>query len=208
MTLARLAAVLVLALAACGGAAKPATVRNGAGPAVTAGTVRAVDWANRTYQFGDEGPWTVVDGEYNFAYDSDGNPVPGDYQAKDDEYVERGSFSVGTPLFGDLTGDGAEEAVLVTYFDGGGTGRFTSVNVFGMKDGKAVEIGGIPGGDRADGGIDGVVLDGAKVMVDRYATQSGACCPDTLVHETWKWNGVAFVEDEAARTSEPYDGPS
>lgn len=201
VTIVSLAAV---ALTGCGGKARPAgTVGNSAGAATG---VRAIDWQNRTYDSGDGGPFTVVNGVHEFAFDGDGNPVGPDYEPKDDEYVERGSFEVGQPVYGDLDGDGAEEAVIVTYYNGGGTGRFTGIDVYSIRDGQPVVLGGIPGGDRGDGGIDTVELDGAIVVVGRLMSVEGdgACCPSKLARERWRWSGSAFVEDEAARVVEDF----
>ncbi len=197
------------AAAACGGGTRPpATVGNDTVSGGAGGkTVRDVDWMNRTYESGDMGPVTVVNGEYEFAFDGNGNVVAADYEPADpDEYVERGSFGVGTPTYGDVDGDGAEEAVLVTYFHGGGTGRFSGIDVWTMKAGKETLLGGIPGGDRGDGGIAGVRFDGRVVVVDRMMSQDddGACCPSKVQIERWSWDGKAFVEDEAARKLENF----
>jgi hypothetical protein len=195
---------VLLAAAACGGGTQaPTTVGNTSVAGAGGVTVRSIDWLNRSYDSGDAGQVTVKDGVYEYAMDGEGNVVAPDYEPTDpDEYVERGSFEVGKPLFGDLDGDGAEEAVLVTYFNGGGTGRFTGVDVYAIRDGKEAVIGGIPGGDRGDGGIDDVRLEGKVIVVSRMMSMEGdgACCPSKLQHERWSWNGNSFVEDEAART--------
>lgn len=200
---ATLFAAAAAALAACG---KPAATTPVGNRAADATSIRSIDWQNRTYDSGEGGPFTVVDGVFDFAYDANGNPVAPDHEPADDEYIERGSFEVSAPVFGDLDGDGAEEAVIVTHFNGGGTGRFTGIDVYTMRDGRPTVLGGIPGGDRGDGGIDTVSVDGKVVLVDRFMSVEGdgACCPSKLAHERWQWDGAAFVEDEAARQVEAY----
>lgn len=204
MKLSLACSTLLLALAACGGGARQATtVGNNTATGGAGVTVRDIDWLNRTYDSGDAGQVTVVNGVYEYAMDGNGNVVAADYEPKDpDEFVERGSFEVGKPIFGDVDGDGAEEAVLVTFFNGGGTGRFTGIDVYAMRDGKETVIGGIPGGDRGDGGISDVRLEGKVILVERMMSMEGdgACCPSKLQHERWSWNGSAFVEDEGARS--------
>ena len=204
MKLALASSALLVAVAACGGGARPpTTVGNSAGGGGGGATVRSIDWLNRSYDSGDMGQVTVVNGEYEFAMDEEGNMVAPDYEPTDpDAYVERGSFSVSPPIFGDVDGDGAEEAVLVSHFHGGGTGRFSGIDVYAIRDGKDVVLGGIPGGDRGDGGISDVRLEGQVIVVDRMMAMEGdgACCPSKLQHERWTWDGKAFVEDEAART--------
>lgn len=205
----KLATLSLVLLAACGAKARPATPVDNQAAGATA-SIRSVDWQNRTYDLGGDGKYTVKDGSYEFAYDENGNEVAGDYQPSDpDVFVERGEFSVSTPVYGDLDGDGAEEAVIITYFNGGGTGRFTGITVFSMKDGQPVELGGVPGGDRGDGGVADVKLDGDVVLVDRLMSMEddGACCPSKIQHERWRWNGTAFAEDEAARTMSDNSDP-
>lgn len=210
-TFASLALLSILTAAACGGGATrpPTTIGNSdTAAAGNAGkTVRDVDWMNRTYDSGDMGPVAVVNGEYEFAFDENGNQVAPDHEpANPDAYIERGSFSVSPPTYGDVDGDGREEAILVTHFHGGGTGRFSGIDVWTMKDGKETLLGGIPGGDRGDGGIANVTVDGKVVVVDRMMSMEddGACCPSKVQIERWSWDGKAFIEDEAARKLEDF----
>ena len=102
----KLALVSTLALAACGGGTKaPATVGNHTATGGGGASVRDIDWLNRAYDSGEVGSVTVVNGEYEFAMDENGNMVAPDYQPADpDAYVERGSYSVGPPIFGDVDG--------------------------------------------------------------------------------------------------------
>ncbi len=196
-----LVSTLVLGAVACGGGAAPKPIANGGGAAVAAGDIRAVDWANRTYQSGD-GTFTVKDGSAEFAFDEEGNEVPPDFQPKDpDAFVEHGYFNVTPPRFGDVDGDGADDALVIHVYNGGGTGQFDGITVYTMRAGEPVALGEIPGGDRGDGGISDARLEGGVVLVERMMSQAddGACCPSQLQHERWAWKGGAFVEDEAAR---------
>lgn len=193
---------VVSVLVACGpGAAGRPAVANHTGGGISAvpnaSPIRAIDWANRTY-----GDYTVKDGQYEYAFDEDGNVVPPDYQPKDpDGYVERGFFSVTPPVFGDLDGDGAEEAVIVTMENTGGTGHFTGVDVYTLRDGQPDVIASIPGGDRGDGGISDVRIEAGAVIVDRFMSQEedGACCPSKVLIERWQWKNGSLIEDEGAR---------
>jgi hypothetical protein len=200
-------ASLILAMAACGGGARaPTTVANHA-PTGGGVTVRGIDWLNHTYESGDLGPVKLENGVYEFAMDEHGNMVAPDHEPADpDAYVERGSYSVQAPIFGDVDGDGAEDAVIVSTFWGGGTGHFTNIDVYAIQDGKDVLLGDIPGGDRGDGGIHDVRLEGKVIVVERLMSMDGdgACCPSKVQHERWSWNGTTFVEDEAARTTSDF----
>ena len=72
-----------------------------------------------------------------------------------------------------------------------------------MRSGSAepVLIGSIPGGDRGDGGLANVSVEGNALIVDRnrLGEEDGACCPSKLVREVWHWDGTGFTEDESAR---------
>ncbi len=199
--LSRLAlALFPTVLAACGGTPRAATVpaNQTAATAGAAPSVRSIDWLNRTYGSG----YKVENGVFEYAFDENGDQVAGDYQSEDpDAYVERGSFTVSPPEFGDVTGDGIEDAIILSVENGGGTGRFSGINVYTMRDGREVVLGEIPGGDRGDGGILDVTLEGQVVKVERMMSQDGdgACCPSKIQHERWRWDGKAFVEDVSAR---------
>lgn len=181
---------VMFALAACGGSSKPA-VSSGGGPSAKIGvtSIRSVDFQNRTYDNTDAGAITVVNGEAEIEIDPEMPDM-------------HGWFNVGAPVYGDIDGDGAEEAIVITSFNGGGTGTFTSGEVYALREGQGVvKLGEIPGGDRGDGGLDDIRIEGGKILVDRNLSteDDGACCPSKLTKEVWTWNGSAFVEDEAAR---------
>jgi hypothetical protein len=181
----------VLAACAHGAADAPLGNHGASGPYRQ---VRAIDWQNRAYTLGELGEVTVKDGHADFALSDDDKVVaagPGS-----------GSYRVERPLFGDIDGDGVEDAVITGVVSTGGTGHFSDIRIYTVRAGNVVEIGGIPGGDRGDGGIAGVTLDGAVVVVERFqsADGDGACCPSQLQHERWTWDGTGFVEDVRSRT--------
>jgi hypothetical protein len=203
------AACIFAGLATFGGCGGPAPGGGTIASSTASGvepSVRSVDWLNRTYT-SDGGSVTVVNGDYEYAFDEEGNQVAADYEPRDpDGYVERGSFMVSPPVYGDVTGDGVEEAIIISTENSGGTGRFDAIDVYAIRGGQPVVIGGIPGGDRGDGGIAEAKVEGGVIVVWRMASQEedGACCPSKVQVERWSWKGDAFVEDEAARKLEDF----
>jgi hypothetical protein len=185
-------------LTACGSTVHaPPSNTGGVGRA----SIRAVDFASFTYTR-DGSAYTTVDGTYDFVIDSDGKNQPADYVPRPDEYVDHASFAVfGDPAYGDLDGDGHDEAAVITVLNTGGTGMFDEVDLYRMGDTGPVLMGTIPGGDRGDGGIAAVEIEGRTVEISRMQSQpgDGACCPSMMGHEAWHWKGDAFVEDVAAR---------
>ena len=76
-----LAALLAVALPACGAPARaPSPLRNDTATVASAGpSIRSIDWMNRVYTSGAGGqPYQVENGEYEYAYDEDGNLVAPD----------------------------------------------------------------------------------------------------------------------------------
>src|SRR5688572_14779238 len=91
----------------------------------------------------------------------------GRFEAQPGTDLEGLYFEVGEILYGDLTGDGSDEAVVRSLCSTGGTGRFDEGFVYGMKDGKPVLLGRIPGGDRASGGVRCVRVEDGALEVER-----------------------------------------
>ena len=134
--------------------------------------IRKVDFRNFTYGVfdGDGRTTTLVNGKFERT-DRD-NPLYA--QVLDVDH-------------GDLDGDGIEEAVVTVVSNTGGTGNFTDGLVFRMIGGKPVMVATLGTGDRADGGIDDVVIVNGVLRVERFGDGStGACCPNLLERTTFK----------------------
>jgi hypothetical protein len=212
----RLVPLLVVVAAACG-AKSPAPaggVENSPAARAVDRSIRAIDWRNRSYDLGEEfGSYPAIDGSYAFVYTTDGEQLSEAEFARRfpnrDRFEASGYFHVEPPVFGDVDKDGAEEAIVTTYIDSGGSGYFSTVYVFTLRGGAPVVLGTIPGGDRADGGIRAVALadDGAIRVARHDAEGGGACCPTGIHHELWRWTGTAFAEDEAAHRLEKLPEP-
>ena len=209
LAIAAAAVAAVGALGACGHAATEVPLANrNAAPPMTG--VRAIDWRNRTYELEAIGPIMVKDGRADFALDDDGKIVAsgdasgsakGDARDSAASGDTPGSFRVESPLFADIDGDGSEDAVVSSVLGTGGTGQFSAVTIYTVRDGKVVAVAEIPGGDRGSGGIRRVALDGRAVIVERnvLAEGDGACCASTFQRERWVWRDGQIVEDTAAR---------
>jgi hypothetical protein len=170
-------------------ASPPPAAATGA-PAVTAtpasgGNIRDVPWRDRAYEV--EGrSITVKDGMYR------------------EETPSVLELRISEPVFGDLTGDGPEEAVLIKYMNFGGSGTFTEAEVYTLRDGQPLLLGRIPGGDRGMGGLDAGSIENGKVIVRRFqmAPGDGACCPSQVRIESWVFVDGAMVELESERRVE------
>src|SRR5438477_10884132 len=114
--------------------------------------IRQIDFKNFVYEMGSENV-RVKGGR-------------GTYQGGGDEVfaysVERVSVA-----YGDLTGDGKDEAAVTLYYTGGGTGAFSKGFVFTIRRRRLVLLVPYEGGDRADGGSRGVSIRGGLLRVQR-----------------------------------------
>jgi len=140
--------------------------------------IRQVDFKNFTYEpfcaGEDSSKITVKNGEYS--------------REKGDDKLSLNVFEVS---YGDLTGDGSDEAVVLTVCNTGGTGQFSEGFIYGMKEGKPALLARIEGGDRAYGGLRSAKVENGILIVGRndVGEQGGACCPEFVVTSKYKLDG-------------------
>jgi hypothetical protein len=93
------------------------------------------------------------------------------------------SFLVEVSGYGDLDGDGNEEAVIKTIENTGGAGNFSNAMIFTMKKGKPVVLTQFVGGDRGDGGIITAIIKDKMLIVEqnKLGETGGACCPEFVI---------------------------
>jgi heat shock protein HslJ len=153
------------------------------------GAPTAVELANATYTGIGEGPVTLMDGRW------EGEP-----------FVEGGASrpSVGLVedfyLFGDLDGDGPDEAVVTLWQSSGGSGTFNYVAVVGRKNGEIINLGTAAMGDRVK--VRSGRIDGDVIIIDVLQQGEGdaACCPTQLATRTWTLANDQLKEGEAKIT--------
>ncbi|HMF55520.1 MAG TPA: hypothetical protein VK619_04110 [Pyrinomonadaceae bacterium] len=110
---------------------------------------------------------------------------------------DRMEFKIGDIVYGDLTNDGRDEAVVISRCSTGGTGFYTEGYVYTMRGSRPVEIVRLEMGDRALGGIFGVKISGGLLTVERYAPDvagEGACCPKYIETTTYRLRGRRLVQ--------------
>lgn len=141
--------------------------------------IRKIDFKNFTYDIQsldgeNKSKVTVEDGNYS-------------RMSEDDKYY----LSVQDVAYGDLDGDGKEEAAVGLIENTGGTGQFSSGLIFTMRGGKPVVLTMFEGGDRAYGGIVGAKIVNQTLIVERNAPGDlgAACCAEFIETTRYKWNG-------------------
>lgn len=135
--------------------------------AATASGIRKVDFRNGFTYEGGYGPIIVRGGEYSNSSED----------AKE-------FFSVRDVDYGDLDGDGAEEAIVTTTNNTGGTGNFSDGLIYTMRAGRVRLVTSVGVGDRADGGIHDITISKGRIVVDRFGGDGGACCPEYVERTT------------------------
>jgi hypothetical protein len=114
--------------------------------------------------------------------------------------------------YGDVTGDGQEEALVVLFAEVGGTESSNDVFIYTLKSGKPRLLWKFATGDRADGGLRRLYAENGRLVVELagknkiiggtlYApdgTSTGACCPTVFTRTKYRWMRGRFV-----RSGEP-----
>jgi hypothetical protein len=127
-----------------------------------ANDIHRIDFRNFTYRpyymNTDQPPWyevTVTNGEYKKKYSD-----------RDEEI-----FTVLDIVYGDLNGDGRDEAVVLTGGSGGGSMYVAEAYVYAMQNGKPVRLDVVTGSDRATGSVRAVRVVGGLLKAERLGNR-------------------------------------
>jgi heat shock protein HslJ len=106
-----------------------------------------------------------------------------------------------TVLFGDIDGTPPNEAVALLGASGGGSGEFTHVAAFAMRDGKAQSLGTAQVGDRVQ--VYRTWLERNRILMDVVEAAPGepACCPTQLSRKAFGWQDGKLVMLESTPVS-------
>lgn len=155
------------------------------GPVVD--SIRKVDFRNFRYtpeclrnEDGTRGSLTTQDGEF-----------------ERNEEFDKLHFTVNQVIYGDLTGEGQPEAIVLTACNTGGSGTLTEGYVYNLQAGRAAEIARVDSGSKAYGGIVSLEITRGALIVERYATDEDGphCCPKYIDSQRLRWNGATLVPD-------------
>jgi hypothetical protein len=121
-----------------------------------------------------------------------------------DSPIRKIEFEVGIPMdYGDVTGDGQEEAVIMEGLESGGSAIPYRVHVYTLRRGRPKLLWRFDTGDRADGGLRRVYVDDGNLTVELYGKNSTiedpyssdgnpACCATYFNRMHYEWNGRKF----------------
>ena len=141
----------------------------------------------------------------NFTYDADycggENTVKitvadGKFQRESSENTDPMYYAIYGIEYGDLDGDGREEAVILSMCNTGGTGNFTEAYIYKLQDRTPKRIMLLSGGDRAFGGLRKAWIRDQILIVESNdaGKYGGACCPEYIVTNRYKYSGKRLKE--------------
>jgi hypothetical protein len=174
-----LAAVLAVSLAAMAcnltaGSASPSITPLSTVPPLTADMLK-----NGTYKLPQLGATvTLVNGKYDSA-------------PADENIIHAALLS--SIAFGDLNGDGAEDAAVLLAENSGGTGNFISVVAVLNQNGAPAQSGDRYIDDRAK--INGMTIAGGRILVDAvlHGPNDPMCCPNFPAKETLQLRNSGLI---------------
>ncbi len=178
------ASLVAIGLSACGHKEGPAPAASA--PTGPAPTPSVDQLKNATVSGVFAQPVTLTDGKY------DGPPA------------EPGAASHPTAMlwvpaiaFGDVDGTPGSEAVAMLSSNSGGSGELVYIAVFGIRDGKLVNLGTAEVGDRVK--LQNLWLQQGKAIMDvvEAGPKDPACCPTQLTRKTYAFEGGALKQTKS-----------
>ena len=110
-------------------------------------------------------------------------------------------------VFGDLDGDGVDEAAVSLYYSTGGTAGWSYLYVFRLSEGRPSLIALLESGSRGSGGLREVKISKGHLIVE-FADRDrmvGDCCSDGFIRETYRWTKKGFVRVRRLKGGSPVE---
>jgi hypothetical protein len=97
--------------------------------------------------------------------------------------------SLESVVYGDVTNDGEEEAMVVLAIRTGSQAMPRALYVYSPDGNKTKLLWTETFGDRADGGLRKVDVMNGELVIERYNPKEskGACCPIYFTRQTYEW---------------------
>lgn len=172
---------------------------------------------NTYHYFPSEKPSPIRDVNFeNFTYTADPIYSKGakTFTLKDGTYPGRiqdggvapGSVSLAHKVYGDVTNDGQDEALLVLTQNIQGSAIPYYVYIYSMESNQPRLLAALATGDRAEGGLRQIFAENGRLVVELYGKQKfigadrfgrddssrGACCPTLFTRSRYEWKNNNF----------------
>jgi hypothetical protein len=108
--------------------------------------------------------------------------------------------------YGDITGDGNDEAIVTLYAELGGNSSYSDVYLYSLTKNQPTLLWKFMTGDRADGGLKKIYPESGDLVIELFGvgTKIGSlesredvadCCPKHFTRTRYKWDGKYFRQD-------------
>ena len=106
-------------------------------------------------------------------------------------------ISVDSATYGDLDGDGREEAAVHLNYSTGGTLNWDYLYVYRLLHGVPKLMAVLQGGSRADGGLVQITIQNGLLVLDFADPERrvGDCCSEGYIRVHYRWKDGDFVEE-------------
>jgi hypothetical protein len=129
------------------------------------------------------------------------------------------SVDIGQVSYGDVTGDGNEEAFVTLYAELGGNSGYLDVYIYSLSEGKPVLLWKFMTGDRGNGGLRSIYSESGELAIELYGVGgnvtgqldmnenksnaekqlnskefAGDCCAKHFTRTKYKWSGKRFQQ--------------
>ncbi|MEP7366750.1 MAG: hypothetical protein ABI972_26120, partial [Acidobacteriota bacterium] len=155
-------------------------------------SIREVDFKNIEIPY--EATWDQPDVQWKYQVPSKSVKLRNGQWAANEAFVTFSGLTLEEVLYGDITGDGAEEAVAVLRFDTGGTMNWHHIYVFKMRENLPRGIATYGTGERSSYGLHEITMQRQELVVELYdpATQLALCCSSGIERTRYQWDGRTF----------------
>jgi hypothetical protein len=107
-------------------------------------------------------------------------------------------------VYGDVTGDGIDEAIVTLAVNTAGSAAVDHVYIFTLRDNRPRFLWGFEGGDRAWGGLRQAYTENGELVVELFGRGThiggdlgstepvGLCCPQSMTRARYRWHAGRF----------------
>jgi hypothetical protein len=164
--------------------------------------IRSVDFADFTYS------WLPDLGDPKKGFTLQGGKLAETRDAKGG--VDEMGVSLESIAYGDVTGDGVEEAIVILSMITGGSSIPHAIYIFTLQSGKPKLLWAFSTGDRAGGGLRRVYAENSELVIERYSPveSKGDCCPTQFTRARYRWQGNHFQQEGKEETLPNPEGHS
>lgn len=151
-------------------------------------SIRSVDFANFTYS------WTADLGNPKKSFTLRKGEFPPTRNERG--LIEGMGVSLERVEYGDVTGDGQEEAIVVLSILTGGSAVPHVIYVYGRRSDQTNLLWSGSTDDRADGGLQKVYAENGQLVIERFSPvgKKGDCCPTRFTRTRYEWRGYRFQQ--------------